>query len=157
MEDLDEDLMGPARMYMASVHALILDQMEYTLTHPYARTMTFTPPGCAKSSYVNTGVAWALGRREKVRGILTSYSDDIAHMQSRRVQTIVRQELYRNIWDMPLEMTREAVGDWQLSNESELAAAGILGGITSRRANFLFIDDPTKNQEEADSSATQKR
>lgn len=157
MEGLDEDLMGPARLYMANVHALILDQMQYTLTEPYARTMTFTPPGCAKSSYANAGTAWALGRTNATRGILTSYSDDIAHMQSRRVQTIVRQQLYRNIWDNPLELTREAVGDWQLSNESELVAAGILGGITSRRANFLIIDDPTKNQEEADSTATQKR
>lgn len=157
IEDLDEDLWGSARMWMANVHAAILDQMEYTLTVPYARSMTFTPPGCAKSSYANVGTAWALGRTDGTRGILTSYSDDIAHMQSRRVQSIVKGPLYRHIWDRPLEITREAVGDWALSNESELVAAGILGGITSRRANFLLIDDPTKNQLEADSPVTQAR
>lgn len=157
IEELDEDLLGPARMLMARVHALILDQMEYTLTVPYARTMTFTPPGCAKSSYANVGAAWALGKFPKHRGIVTGYADDIAHVQSRRIQQICRDPLYRNIWDQPLEVTREAVGDWALSNESELVAAGILGGITGRRANFFFIDDPTKNQEEADSEARQKR
>jgi len=53
IEDLDEGILGPARLLMAKHHALILDQMEYTMTVPYARTMTFTPPGCAKSSYAN--------------------------------------------------------------------------------------------------------
>ncbi|WP_414609262.1 hypothetical protein [Stenotrophomonas pavanii] len=40
-----------------------------------------------------------------------------------------------------------AVDEWELTNDSGLLAAGILGGVTSARADALIIDDPARAQQ----------
>ena len=54
-------------------------------------------------------------------------------------------------------MTRDAAGDWALSNESEMIAAGLLAGITGNRASGFIIDDPVKSREDADSDLFQAK
>lgn len=156
MLDFDEELMGHPRLWMAKHIALICAVLDHTLTTPFGRSILMCPPGSAKSSYANAAAAWMLGRRRRTRGILASFNQDVVDKQSRRVQQIVKQENYRNIWDDPLELVRDAMSDWALSNESELVAAGLLGGITSNRADFIIIDDPIKNKQQADSEQIRK-
>lgn len=157
-EDLDEDLTGPARFLMAHHHALMLDVLQRTVERPMGRCLIMGPPGMAKSAMTSVVLsAWVTGRWKKYRTIITSYGSDLAEKQSRRAQQIVKSQPYRNIWDEPLELTREAVSDWALNNESEVMAAGITAGITGNRANLIIIDDPVAGREEADSEAMRKK
>lgn len=154
---LDEDLMGPARFYMPEHIALILDVLQRTVTRLFGRCIIMAPPGSAKSAYTSTVLpSWCLGRKPQTNIIQTSYASELAEKMSRRVQQICRSIEYRNIWEQPLELTREAVSDWQLSNESELRAAGITAGITGNRADGVIIDDPVAGRQEADSEANRK-
>ncbi len=111
-----------------------------------------------KSTQVD-GVAlpWYMGRTPSSRVLLLSFNSDVAERQSRMAQNVVRQEAYRDIWPEPLTIDKDAAGEWSLSNKSVCAALGILGGVTSRRANGVVIDDPVAGQQEADSELERKR
>lgn len=157
MEDLDEDLMGPARFYLAEHHALILDVLQRTVERPFGRCLIMAPPGSAKSSYTSVVLpSWLLGKFKKYRIIQTSYAADLAEKMSRRTQQICRSPKWRALWNDPLEFTREAVSEWALSNESELQANGLLAGITGNRADGIIIDDPIAGRQDADSPAIRK-
>src|SRR6185369_5144082 len=154
----DEDIMGPARDYMARHHALILDVLQRCMSTPFGRCMIFAPPGTAKSMYTSViAPAWEMGRKPKTRIILTSYGDDLAEKQSGRIHDIVNQERYRNLWLENPRLASHAVGDWSMTNGSEMLAKGITGGITGNRANGLIVDDPIAGREEADSEAMRKK
>jgi hypothetical protein len=154
----DEDILGPARDYMARHHALILDVLQRCMSTPFGRCMIFAPPGTAKSMYTSViAPAWEMGRKPKTRIILTSYGDDLAEKQSGRIHDIVSQERYRNLWPEAPRLASKAVGDWSLTNGSEMLAKGITGGITGNRANGLIVDDPIAGREEADSEAMRKK
>lgn len=153
----DEDLVGPAHELLASHHALICEKIEETMNKPYGRLMMFMPPGSAKSTYANAGLAWDMSRPQPPhqsgdkRLIMTSYNDKIAHKQSGRVQSICKSPEYRQLWDEPVTIVTDAKGEWSLSNGAEMMAAGIMSGITGNRADGVLIDDPVKNREDADS------
>lgn len=167
----DEDLLGPASGLMAKVHSVMLEHIERTMNTPFGRLMIFAPPGAAKSSYAPiVSSAWDLSRPRPThpdapplwresdgRIIITSYNDKLAQKQSRRCQQICRSARYRHMWDEPVIVDREAVGDWSLSNRAEVLAAGIMGGITGNRAHGVFIDDPVAGREEADSPTIRQK
>jgi len=157
-EELDEDAFGPARLFMPYHVAVMLDVLQRTVTRPMGRAMLLMPPGSAKSSYTSVVLpTWVMGRVPKSRIIMTSYSTPTAERQSRRAQSICKSSEFTNIWDAPLSVTRDAAGDWALSNESELIAAGLLAGITSNRATGWIVDDPVKGREDADSPLIQQK
>lgn len=154
----DETLVD-ARTLLPPHIATLLDVLQRTATRPFGRCMIFMPPGTAKSTYTSAVLpAWCMGRVPKSRYLLVSYSADLAELQSRRGQSIVKQAEYQEIWDTPVTLGGlTGVKNWDTSNGSELQAFGILGGVTGRRANGVIIDDPVAGREEADSPQTQKR
>ena len=157
LDDLDEELTGPASLLLPIHLSKILEVLERTVKRPFGRCMIFAPPGAAKSSYTSVVLpTWVMGRTPKSRIILTSYAASLAERQSRRAQQIAKSPEFKLIWDEPMELTRDAAGDWALSNESEMIAAGLLAGITGNRASGAIIDDPVAGRQEADSEATQK-
>lgn len=157
MDELDEDLLGPARFYMPEHHALMFDVLQRTVERPFGRCIIIMPPGSAKSS--NTSVvlpSWLLGKHKKYRIIVTSYASDLAEKMSRRTQQVCRSPKWQQLWDEPIEFTREAVSEWALTNENEYQANGLLSGITGNRADGIIIDDPTSGRQDADSPAVRK-
>lgn len=159
----DEDLVGPASELMAEHHALLCQALQDTMNTPYGRLMVFMPPGAAKSSYCNVGMAWDAARPQPsfrqgdTRLIHISYNDTIVKKQSGRVQSICRSQAYRNLWDEPVSLVGEAKNEWSLTNGTEYMAAGIMAGVTGNRADGVLIDDPVKNREDADSPQIQQK
>lgn len=152
MDTLDEDLYGPARHLMPHHIAVMLDVLQRTVNRPMGRAMIMMPPGSAKSSYTSVVLpTWEMGRKPKSRLITASYATPLAERQSRRAQQICKSPEYQLLWDDPITVLRDAAGDWSLSNESEMIAAGLLAGITGNRASGWIIDDPVKSREDADS------
>lgn len=157
-EELDEDAFGPARLFMPQHIALMLDVLQRTVTRPMGRAMLMLPPGTAKSSYASVVLpTWVMGKVPQSRLITASYATPLAERQSRRAQQICKSPEYGMIWDNNLVVTRDAAGDWALSNESEALAAGLTAGITGNRATGWIIDDPVKGREDADSEQFQSK
>lgn len=158
MDTLDEDLYGPARFLMPLHIATMLDVLQRTVSRPMGRAMIMMPPGSAKSSYTSVLLpTWVMGKIPKSRLITASYATPLAERQSRRAQQICKSPEYSLLWDDPITVTRDAAGDWALSNESEMIAAGLLAGITGNRATGWIIDDPVKGREDADSDLFQAK
>ncbi len=148
----DETLTGPARGLMAPVHAAILDAAEHAISTPFGRALIMAPPGSAKSTYCSQVVpTYAMGRKAQQRLLLTSYQSQLAERQSRRAIQIASSPDFRDIWAQPITVTKDAVSDWSLSNESECLAMGLMAGITGNRAHGAVVDDPVAGREEADS------
>ena len=97
--------------------------------------------------------AWFLGRNPQKAVIGCSYSDNKAYTFSYAVREIITSPVYQRLW--PLKMQTTGAMHWQLTGKHDLRpsyiAAGVGGGITGEGADLLIIDDPIKNQEEANS------
>lgn len=116
------------------------------------------PPGCAKSVYTSVVMpTHFLGRFPKTTVILTSYGDVLPRKFGRRARSIIKQPIYKRIFNCGLSEESSAVDEWALTNGSEWMAAGILTGITGNRADGVIWDDPIKGREQADSDVTRNK
>jgi len=148
----DEDLLGPAKHFMASHHAVMLDCIQRTMMRAMGRALIMLPPGAAKSLYVDcVGATWYMGKFPGSRIMLTGYQGDLAERQSGRAQFIVEQDDYRLIFGDRAKLAKDAKKDWLLENGSNMLAMGLTGGLTGNRANGWIIDDPLSGRKEADS------
>ena len=128
------------------------------------RLMIFMPPRHGKSEAVSRRLpAYILGRFPNARIIGTAYADSLASANNRDVQRIIDSNEYKELFPGTTlsgsNVRTVAQGSWlRNSNEFEVVghrggylSAGIGGGITGRGADYFIIDDPIKNDKEADS------
>lgn len=144
---------------------LISNALHRAITCPDQRICISTPPRTGKSLLTSvTGVLYALMRNPDSNVILASYADSLAWEHSHRARVLVAEN--SGLLNFTLRADRAAVGRWQVDRRTPdgspaagggLLAAGILSGITGFGADLLLIDDPIKNQLEADSAAHRRR
>ena len=117
------------------------------------RLMLFMPPRHGKSTLASIAFpAWHLGRHPNHEFISCSYSGSLAMSFSRKVRQLLREPLYKNIFDKTrLDKDSQSVESWNTTNGGGYVSAGVGGGITGKGANVLLIDDPVKNREDAES------
>lgn len=152
IDDPDAWLFRPVESAVAAHHLLLLLAIERTAARRNGRLMVFMPPGSAKSTYCSVvAPSWLMGRQPDMRVILASYGTDLARRHGRRARQVVRSPGFASIFGCSLSSGTSAADEWALSNGSEYLAGGILSGITGNRAHGLFIDDPVKGREQADS------
>lgn len=120
-----------------------------------------SPPQHGKSMTVTESApAFFLGRHPDWRVILASYNDETAEKFARRNKEKVR--------DYGKALFGVAIGEVNRATEFELEGTGgavkgrlisrgIRAGITGNPANLMFIDDPVKNRQEADSEVERAR
>jgi hypothetical protein len=162
-EDQDADvpdwLFKPIESDVADLHVLMCEAIQQCIEEDDGRLMLFFPPGSAKSTYASVvAPAWAMGDAPR-DVIVVSYSSTPAERCSRRIRAIVGQPGYTAIWPNRPMLTagNSAVGEWTMSNGSRLLASGILGSVTSARADVLIIDDPVSGREDADSEPMRRK
>lgn len=149
-------------------HELICDVLDrFVHTNKIPRLMIFAPPRMGKSELVSRRLpAFILGQNPDARIIACSYSADLANMMSRDVQRVIDSDEYNCLFP-ETKLPGEAKGDskwvrttefWEIpKRRGKYRAAGVGGGITGMGADYLIIDDPIKNQEEADSETHRKK
>lgn len=125
------------------------------------------PPRHGKSELVSRRLpAYILGREPNAEIIACSYSADLASKMNRDVQRIIDSDEYREIFpDTKLSgknVRSLADGSYLRNNDifeivdhaGYYRSAGVGGGITGMGFRYGIIDDPFKNQKEADSATT---
>ena len=128
------------------------------------RLMIFMPPRHGKSELGSRRLpAFLLGRNPDKEVIACSYSSGLAEKMNRDVQRIIDTEEYREIFPETTLNTKnvktDAKGSYiRNSTEFEIVGkvggyrcAGVGGGITGTGGDFIILDDPIKNMEEANS------
>jgi predicted phage terminase large subunit-like protein len=152
--DTEADYFRPIETGIAKHHIVTMEAVERCIRAPDGRLMIFEPPGSAKSTYVSVvGTTWAMGAFPGLRVLATSYAAAPIVRASKRARQIVQSAAYRYLWPDAVTLlgNSAAADEWELSNGSGLLACGLLGGITSARADLAIIDDPVAGREEADS------
>lgn len=159
-DDPNEWLFKPIETSVAAHHIVIMEAVQRCIEADSGRLMIFAPPGSAKSTYVSVVTPpWAMARQRGFRVILSSYAATPAERQSKRCRSIAGMPEFASLWPdrVGLKGGSGAVHEWELTNESGLLAVGVLGAVTSSRADLLIIDDPVAGREEADSETIRKK
>ena len=123
------------------------------------RLMLLMPPRHGKSELASIRFpAWHLGRAPSHEIINASYNIDLPMGFSRTVRTLLRSPVYKGLFkDTLLNNESQSVEEWRTMAGGGFKAAGVGGGITGKGAHILVIDDPLKNQEEADAIGTRDK
>jgi hypothetical protein len=117
------------------------------------RLMLLMPPRHGKSELASIRFpAWHLGHYPAHEIINCGYNMDLPMRFSRRVREIVRDPAYQKLFEgCQIDPESQSAEAWNTTMGGGFTAAGVGGGITGKGAHILVIDDPIKNQEEADS------
>lgn len=134
------------------------------------RLMVFMPPRHGKSELVSRRLpAYLLGQNPDAKIIAASHTADLASAMNRDVQRIIDSQAYIDLFPetrLSSENVRaETSGSYlRNSNEFEIVGAsgsykcaGVGGALTGRGGDFLILDDPIKDQEQADSPTYRKK
>ena len=120
------------------------------------RLMLLLPPRHGKSELASIRFpAWHLGHHPDHEVINCGYNLDLPMKFSRKVREIARDPSFLALFPKcVLDAESQSAEAWNTTAGGGFTAAGVGGGITGKGAHVLIIDDPIKNQEEADSILT---
>lgn len=109
------------------------------------------PPRHGKSEFISKYFPiWYLNTYPNKRIILVSYQKSVSINWSRRIRDLI--ENYSDILSIQLDKKHKKAYSFGLSNhEGGLYSTGIGGALTGLGADLLIIDDPIKNDSEANS------
>lgn len=107
------------------------------------------PPRHGKSQLATINFpAWYLGRNPNKEIITTSYSGELASDFGSKTRDLVSSQ---PVFDIKLKNDEKGRSRWKTDKGSSYISVGIGGALTGRGTDFLIIDDPIKNREEANS------
>jgi predicted phage terminase large subunit-like protein len=116
------------------------------------RLMVFMPPRHSKSETVSRLFPAYYLRRHPARFVgLASYGADLAYTLSRAARGFFQ------LADGALDPSAFGVKHWQTQSGGGMWATGVGGPATGKGASLAIVDDPVKDAEEAQSSATHRR
>lgn len=110
------------------------------------------PPRHGKSELISRYFpAWYLGTYPDRRVILVSYEAGFAASWGRKTKELL-EEHGEDLFGVKLNRFSNSAYRWDISGrEGGLNATGVGGAITGKGAHVLIIDDPVKNDEQANS------
>lgn len=126
------------------------------------RLIISMPPQEGKSTRVTTTTPlWLLLRDPDTRVAIVSYGQDLAEEFGQAIRDmIVSNSGEEGTLDLGLRIAPDngASRRWKLDgHRGGVRSVGLGSGLTGRSADILFIDDPIKGQEDADSETWRKR
>lgn len=143
-------------------HEYIISRLNAFANGEISRLIIYMPPRHGKSQLVSRHLpAYLFGLHPDHRLIATSYGSDLAKDMNADVQKIIQSEEYAAVFPgTRLNDKNVVTTDNPKKNSSRFdivgrkgfyLCAGVGGPITGKGAEFMIIDDPVKNREEADS------
>ena len=140
-------------------HLILLnDHLMRLAAGELTRLIVTMPPRHGKSELVSRYLpAWYLGRFPDRQVILASYGKDIAADHSERARELLA-EWGPPVFGINVSETSAAASRWRVKDhDGVMIASGLRGGITGRGAHLLIIDDPIKDELEAQSQLKRDR
>lgn len=119
--------------------------------HAYDILCLSVPPQHSKSTTITeTLPSWLLGKNPDARIILVSYNQDLAKSFNARNKDKIR-EFGKDVFGIEIGDTDNTEETSIKGHIGSIISRGIMSGITGKPADYIIIDDPIKNREEADS------
>src|SRR3990167_9052316 len=133
-------------------HRVLIEKLEAVERGEIKRLMVFMPPRHSKSETCSVQFpAWVVGRDKDKDIILGSYAAELAHDFGRQTRNLIASPEYKNIFNTTLSEDSQAKGRWNTNGRGAYNAVGVGGSVTGKGADYLIIDDPIKNRQDADS------
>lgn len=136
---------------------IINDAIIETLNTPDGRLIVSMPPQEGKSTLATKWTpTWLLQNDPEQRIVIASFAANIA----RRMGRLIRTEINGHADELDIRIAQDvaAQNEFQIAGHiGGVYAVGIGGGLTSRPADVMFIDDPLKDRIEADSEVYRDR
>lgn len=133
------------------------DALTEALTTPDARLIISMPPQEGKSTLATKWApTWVLAHQPDTRIVIASYAATIA----RRMGRLIRGEIGTHGHELGVKIADDVAAQHEFQIAGHIGgvyAVGIGGGLTSRPADVLIIDDPLKDRVEADSEVFRDR
>lgn len=151
-------------------HRLLCDYLDKLAYKEIRRLMVFMPPRHGKSELVSRKFpAYLLGRNPDTSIISCSYSADLASRMNRDVQRLIDSEKYSLLFPeshlFGKNIRSTAKGSFLrnsdifeiVNHRGTYRSSGVGGGITGMGGEYIIIDDPVKNREDADSATMREK
>ncbi len=138
-------------------HLILLnDYLLRVTTGEITRLIVTMPPRHGKSELISRYLpAWYLGRFPDRQVILASYGKDLAADHGEKARELL------STWGprmFGVTVTDQGASRWRVDDhEGVMVSSGLRGGITGRGAHLLIIDDPIKDELEAQSELKRER
>lgn len=143
-------------------HRLLCRTLDRFVRGEIDRLIVNCPPRHGKSELCSRRLpAYILGRNPDARIIACSYGQDLATDMSRDAKRIIQSDAYQRVFPDTELPSRHVVADdrhaykntadlWEIvGHAGRYLARGVGGGITGKGGDFLLVDDPFKDDEEA--------
>lgn len=116
----------------------------------------FCPPRHGKSRRIRWSALWWLACNPDKRIIIACYSQTLADSHGRFLRDTI--ETYGPLLGFSLKTSSRAANRWDIEGtEGGLLATSVGGSATGLGASLLLVDDPVKDQADADSLTMQNR
>lgn len=134
-------------------HRVIAAALQEVEKGNWLRLIITMPPRAGKSELaVKKFIPWLIGRDPYRSVILASYNDIFAEDAGRSCRNTIRLPVFKQIFPNCDLRKGSAASDRLETMEGGIAAfVGVGGSTTGRGADFLIIDDPIKDREQANS------
>lgn len=120
--------------------------------------MLFVPPRHGKSEEASINLpAFTLGKYPEKEIITASYSSELAQDFGYKTRNLVNSQEYQSLFSTRLREDSKSKSKWLTREGGGYTAVGVGGAITGKGADFLIIDDPFKNREEAESKVIRNK
>ena len=145
-------------------HEVVAAHLDKFVSGEIKRLMIFQPPRTGKSELVSRRLpAFILGNNPDATIIAASYGADLAARMNRDVQRIMDSDEYRRLFPQTKlygkNIRTMAEGTWLRNSDmfevveykGYYRGTGVGGAITGMGGDYLVVDDPIKNRQEANS------
>lgn len=115
------------------------------------RALVSVPPRHGKTELILHSIPWILRQFPEYPIGYVSYAADISRSKSRSARD------YARLASIELREDANALNEWRTPQNGGVLATGIGGPLTGQGLRILFVDDPIKNREEAESLTIRER
>lgn len=141
-------------------HLLLAYYLEQVYLGNITRLLVFMPPRHGKTELVSKNFPpWAMGKDPDMQIMLASYGQELADDLGEAVRDKMAGDVHQAVFPgSKIRSDNAAKKRFRVENgQGTFFATGIGGPATGRGFHIGVIDDPVKNQEEADSEVIQER
>ena len=151
----DNYKLTPFHIFLASLCQNVVERIE---KGEKVRLLISCPPQHGKSmSLTETLPSWFLGRNPDLRCIVTAYNADIAEKFGDKNRQKVK-EFGKEVFGIEISDSQDNKTIWDIKNHlGGLYATGINGSLTSNNGALIIVDDPIKNEIEANNESIREQ
>ena len=101
--------------------------------------------------------SWAMTRDPRLRFLQAGYSSDLSAEFCREARSLVSSERYLQLFPELIDPNVNRQNDWRTKRGGQYFAPGIGGQAVGRGFDFILLDDPHKDREDAESKGARDK